>query len=111
MIPLATTTVHVTRTYAGDSVDDPYTDPVTAYVTASNVRAVIRIGGGSAKLVGGQRVVYPATLYCDPCDVLPGDTVTDDTLAQDWFVLEARQRNHIGFAFVEVGLRGVEGAT
>lgn len=109
-IPIATTTLTVTRlVYATDV--DPYDDPQPApTTTATGVRAVIGTPSANVALSGGQRVEYSAKLTCDPCDIQPGDQVTDAQGGQ-WEVLWAKPNPGLfGWSFINGDLRLVQGA-
>lgn len=110
MIPLATTSISVVRTQT-DPNADPYDGDQTPVDVASNVRAIINMGGGSVRLVGGQRVVTPAQLVCDPIDLRPGDTVTDDQTGQSWTTLGVSSYPQLGLSHLTAQLRITEGAT
>ena len=107
MIPLATTTITVSRVEATDV--DPYDAAQPSPTTiASGVRAVVGTPSASVALSSGDKVVYAASLRCDPVDVQPGDTVTDST-GTAWTVLWAREVNAVGLDFMEGQLRLVQG--
>lgn len=112
MIPFNTSTGTVTRVEDADTVD-PY-DPVDQHAApttiAENVRAVISPPGGTAKLIGGDRVVHDATLTCDPTDLQPGDTWIDSG-GLTWTVLYASQINALGVVHTTARLRLVTGST
>lgn len=110
MIPLATTTITVTRIEAGANVDPYDPDPPAPTTVATDIRAVISPPTASVGLSGGNRVEYGAALRCDPVSLLAGDTVTDST-GTAWMVLWAREVNALGLSFMESKLRLIEGAT
>lgn len=110
MIPLATTTISVERVEAAvdvDGYDDNLPGPTTVI---SGVRAVIGAPSANVALSGGDRVVYSATLRCDPCDLQADDTVTDET-GTTWVVLWARRVTALGLDFIDGALRLTTGAT
>lgn len=116
MIPLATTTLTVTRDESnGQAADpgepyDPY-DPsgTTPTVVAAGVRATIGVPSATVGLAGGDRVAYSAKFVADPSDIEPADTVTD-TAGTVWSVLWARQAGTFGLGHTEGELRLVTGA-
>ncbi|HEX3539653.1 MAG TPA: hypothetical protein VHT75_04340 [Acidimicrobiales bacterium] len=110
MIPLATSTITVSRVEAPANTD-PYDPGQPAPTTiATGVRAVVSPPTADATLSGGNKVVYAARLRCDPCGVAAGDTVADST-GITWICLWARRVTAVGLDFIEGQLRMVEGAT
>lgn len=109
-IPLATSTINVTRVEAAANTD-PY-DPgqPAPTTTATAVRAVISPPSANVALSGGNKVVYAAKITCDPCDLQAGDQVADST-GITWICLWARRVTAVGLDFLEGQLRMVEGAT
>lgn len=107
MIPLATTSVSTTR---ADRTVDAYDPDQAVTAIASGIRAVIHAGGGTVRLVGGQRVVNPATVTCDPFDLRAGDTMTDDQTGQTWTVLAVSSYPQLGLGHLQASLRSTEGA-
>lgn len=108
MIPLNTTTVSTTR---ADPTVDPYDPGQSVVAIGSHVRAVIKSVGGSVHLVGGQRVVEPATVVCDRFDLEEGDTMTDDRTGEVWTVLNVSGFPQLGLDHLSATLRSVSGAT
>lgn len=111
-IPLNTSTITVTRIEDASTTDpyDPAADHPAPTTIASGVRAVISPPSGTAKLVGGDRVVYEAALRCDTTAILPGDVVVDSG-GLTWTVLFASQISALGMTFTSGKLRLVTGAT
>ena len=86
-IPLATTTITITRPVETPGADPLDTTPVETQI-ASGIRAVISVPtSATLRLPGGDRVVYNARLTCDQADVEVGDTVTDALTSQVWSVM------------------------
>lgn len=112
MIPFATSIGTVTRVEDATDRDpyDPPSDHPAPTTIASGVRAVISPPTGTARLVGGTRIVYDAKLTCDPTDLQQND-VWIDSGGLTWTVLSASQINAIGLRFTAAQLRLVEGAT
>lgn len=113
MIPLATDSITITRVVDAtdvDPYDPPASHPVPATV-ASNVRAVISTPMASTKLTGGDRVVYTATLRCDPVDLQVGDKVTNAVDGNAWIVMWVKPQSGLGLTFMLANLRLVQGAT
>lgn len=74
MIPVSSTTITVRRS----STEDAY-DVREPLLVASGVRAVIdEPGTARSEGVVGQASFLTQSFVCDPCDIRPGDTVTDD---------------------------------
>lgn len=108
MIPLATTTITVTRVPADPARDayDPAPDPVTV---ATGIRAVIGQPTAAVTLTGGDEVAYRFPLTCDPTDLQPGDTIVDAAGIEyrlDW----ARLETGFGLDHMTGSLRIVTGA-
>lgn len=110
MIPLATTTITVTRADMTGAADPYDPDPPAPTVVASGVRAVIGAPKATTKLSGGTKVDYTATLRCDPCTITGGDTVTDAG-GTAWLALWAIEVDALGLDFIEGELRLQTGAT
>lgn len=112
MIPIATSTGTVTRVEDAVDVDpyDPPSDHVAPTTIASGVRGVISPPGGTARLVGGTRVVYDAKLTCDPTELKPEDLWIDSG-GLTWTVLFASQINALGMVHTAAAVRLVTGAT
>lgn len=79
-IPLATTTITVLRSPAGDVYDEPYGGDVPADwdTVVTGVRAVIDRAGGREQVAGGEQNRVDLALACDPCDVDHLDAIRDD---------------------------------
>ena len=93
MIPVATTTITVTR-HALLSTEDPY-DAATGSPTtvATGVRANIAVASGDERIAGrsGQESIA-FRLRADPVDLVHGDTVVDETTDESYAVTFARTR-------------------
>lgn len=110
MIPLATTTITVTRNTLLATAD-PY-DPVTASpeTVASAVRAHLSAPGGFETQRGQSAQEDVAwRLSCDPCDLTNDCTVTDDNTGDTYEVEWARIRLGLGLDHVAAALRQVAG--
>ena len=109
-IPFNTTTITVTRVEEPTGwYDDYQANPPAPTTVIAGVRAVISPPSGTAKLIGGDRIVYNAQLRCDPCDLQPQDTVTD-TNGTAWTVLTVSEITGFGTQFMNANVRMVEGA-
>lgn len=108
-IPLATTTITVTRS-ANDGTTDLYDAPAAATTVASGVRAVITGPSSRTSLVRGQRVVVSAGFRADPCDIQTGDVLTDATSGAVYEVLWALSRYELGLGYTYGDLITVNGA-
>lgn len=109
-LPLNTTEISIRRTVETTDWYDGYdADPPSPQVIATGVRAVISPPSGSARLIGGDRIVYNSQLRCDPCDLQAQDTVTD-AAGNDWTVLTVSTLDTFGFSFMSADVRMVTGA-
>ena len=108
-IPFAKDIVTVSRVMNSD-IEDMY-DPAPARRSqvASNVRAVITIPSAVATLTGGDRIVFNATMTCDPIDIQPNDVVIDQG-GYEWRTLTVTHPRAFGFDHMVVQLRLVTGA-
>ena len=90
-------------------VDEYDADQPLPVQVATNVRATIGLPSAAPNLVGGDRIVYNATMVCDPCNIQQGDTVRDaqGTL---WTVLTVVPQVGLGLDHYTVALRLVTGA-
>jgi hypothetical protein len=113
VIPLQTTTVDVLRRSTGA---DPYEEagPVTV---ADNVRAHIGSPSGTDLAIGGDAMTITDRMDCDPCDLRPGDLVTDrenvdgSGAAITYEIVWVRARNGLGLDHMVAGLRQSVGAS
>lgn len=105
MIPLASTTVTVSRSDQDGTVDSY--DTVTYTPRPQHVRAVIGRPGGGETTTGGSSEQATATLDCDPCDLRHDDRVTDDTTGDVWEVTWVRRRVGFGLDHMVAGLIAV----
>lgn len=111
MIPFATTTITISRVVPTSGTEDGYdANPAAPTQIATGVRAVISTPTASARLSGGDRVVYTASMRSDPVSLQSADTVTaaDGTV---WVCLWAREQTGVGLDFTLAELRMVTGAT
>lgn len=110
-LPLATTTIDVTRPANDGSVDlVDNNPPSTPSTVASSIPAVISSPTSRTSLVSGERVVVSASFRSDPCDVQTGDTLTDNTSGQSYLVLWALSRYELGLTYSYGDLQIVKGA-
>lgn len=107
MIPVATTTITISRARADE---DPYDTPVVRPV-ANGIRAVIGLPSGRDHIIGGHQTVVDAKLDCDPCELGHSDLVTDDTTEITYQVVWRTPRVGLGLDHIEAGLNVVEGAS
>lgn len=111
-IPIATTTITVTRVEAGDTVD-PYdgpSDQPAPTTVATSVRAAIGPPTATTGLTGGRRVEYEARLVADPCNIAPGDSVVDAG-GNEWTLVWARRVTAFGTDHMLGSLRTTTGTT
>lgn len=111
-IPLATTTITVTRSLL-DATADPY-DAVTATPTdvAENVRAVIGSPSGFDSQRGqSHQEDVTHRLNSDPVALQPGDMIVDDVTGDEYTVVWARTRVALGVDHTVADLRQVTGLT
>ena len=106
-IPLATTTITVSRV-AADPERDPADEQPAATPVASGIRAHLS-GLTGAENFPTQEVIS-RKLICDPTDLEHGDTVHDDTTGLDYQVVYAEQRVGLQMDHTEAGLKKVTGA-
>lgn len=109
-LPLATTTVTVSRSVLPDPDTDPTdADYPTPSVVQTGLRATIGTPSASASDQGGTRVVYTAQMTTDPADIRPRDLITDADGTQ-WSVLWARNSGALGLQITQARLQLVTGA-
>jgi hypothetical protein len=107
-IPFAKDLIDISR--VDDSTVDGWDDnPPTPIQTASGVRAVVSLPSAAPNLVGGDRIVYNATMTCDLCDLQANDTVTDSQGTQ-WRCLTVVTQIGLGLDHMAANLRLVSGA-
>lgn len=109
-IPLATTTIAVSRV-PPDATRDGYDTPPAPVIVATAVPAVIGAPSGSQDITYGDRTVVTFRLNCDPTDLRPGDTVTDEVTGETYRTLWARTRRGLGLDHTEGSLQQVSGAS
>lgn len=117
MIPIATTTITVTREARpatedplGEGYDEPEDRDDTAATIAGGVRAVIATGSGNGSKAGGESEQVEFRLTCDPCPLSYLDTVTDDTTGDVYEVRWATETPGVaGLGHVAAGLRTTKG--
>lgn len=102
MIPVATTTISVTRPTVAD---DPYDGAATSATVASKVRAHISTPSGREQQRGGSQESIDLRLDCDSVDLQHTDVVVDDTTGETFQVVWAESRVGLGLDHVEAGLR------
>lgn len=110
MIPLATTTITVTRV-ALLATEDPYDPPTAAPETvAAGVRAHLS-GPGGFEVQRGRSAQEDVAwrLSCDPCDLTNDCVVVDDATGDTFEVEWARSRSGLGVDHIEASLRQVAG--
>lgn len=100
-IPLATTTITITRPAVAD---DPYDGAETTTTVAAGVRAHISTPSGREQRAGGSQETIDFRLNCDTVDLRHGDRVTD-AQAEAYEVVWAQARVGLGLDHVEAGLR------
>jgi hypothetical protein len=110
VLPLATTTIDITRV-AHDATRDGYDPRPNPTTVARNVRAVIGSPSGRQNISAGDRTVVTWSLRADPCDLTADDTVTDNTTGDTYRVIWARQRYELGLGYTAAGLEQVAGAS
>lgn len=110
-IPLATTTVTITRSSVPADTDGYDPNPAGPALVKEGVPAVVSLPGGAPVLVGGDRIVYNTRLTCDPVDLQANDLVTDDIEGTTWVCLWARQSIGLGLDHTVASLREVTGAS
>jgi hypothetical protein len=103
VIPVATTTITITRP---GTVDGDPTEATTPTEVAAGVRAVIGSPTGREP-EGLERV--DAVLTADVCDLANHDLVDDDVTGDHWQVRWARTRLGVGLDHVTAGLVKVGG--
>lgn len=105
MIPLASTTVTVTR---ANGTGDPYEPASTSTVTAG-APAHISAPNGTSERVGGAQEVVDAVLYLPSVPALkPADSVVD-ALGDRYTVTWVRTRRGLGLDHQQAGLVAVRG--
>ena len=108
-IPFAKDRISISRVPEGQDVDGYEAVTARPSLIATNVRATIGLPSASATLVGGDRIVYNATMVCDKCDLQAGDQVTD-AQGTAWVVLTVVPQVGLGLDHYTVALRLVTGA-
>ena len=108
-IPFAKDLVAVSRVPEGVDVDGYDEDVPRPSQIATRVRATIGLPSAAPNLVGGDRIVYNATMVCDPCDIRENDSVVD-AQGTRWVVLTVVPQVGLGLDHYTVALRLVTGA-
>jgi hypothetical protein len=107
MLPIASTTVTVTRT---DGTGDPYETATTATVAAA-LRAPGSVPTGQDLRVGGAQEIVDAVLLTEPSPQLQrADAVTCDLTGERYRVTWVRTRTGLGLTHQQAGLVAVKGA-
>lgn len=111
-VPLATTTVTVTRNQLPAAPnDDPYDSTPTVTTIATAVRATIDPPTeATVRLNGGDRVVYNSKLLCDPVLMAVGDFVADAATGLTWVVMAFQQVNGLGLNHTFANIRLTTGS-
>lgn len=110
MIPLATTTLTVSRVPADPTRDGYDTQPAAAPVV-TGLNAVIGNPGGSQNITAGDRTVVTFPLTTDPADIQADDTILDEQTGEQYRVMWARNRSGLGLDHVEGEVEQVAGAS
>ena len=105
MIPLATTTVTVSRSSQDGTKDLRSTITWSTY--AAGVRAHIGEPAGVETVAGGSREDVAFRLDCDPCAIRHDDRVTDDSTGEVYTVEWVKQREGLGLDHTVAQLRQV----
>jgi hypothetical protein len=109
-LPIATTTITVTRTTSGADVDPYVISDDSSTVVASGVRAVIGPYSGSEFVRGGEQSIVNATMQCDACDVTHYDRVTDAMTGDVFSVISVQSVQGFGLDHYECQLKRIDGA-
>ena len=109
-IPYANTTVVISRVEEGEDDDGYDPNPPRPNEIARGVRAVVSMPSASATLVGGDRIVYNATLTCDVTDLQANDTIEDVSTGLTWRCLTVVFQGGLGIDHMVANLRLVSGA-
>lgn len=110
MIPLATTTLSISRVPDDPTRDGTDTPPAAATV-ATGVRAVIGNPSGSQNITSGDRTVVTFPFTTDPADITADDTLTDEQTLDTYRVMWARTRHGLGLDHTEGECEQVAGAS
>lgn len=111
-LPVATTTVAVTRAQGaavGKDPADPDYPAVTPVAGLAALRANIGTPTAAVAEAGGTRVVYTAELVTDPADLQARDVLTDAD-GNTWNLLWAKAASHFGIAVMVGRVELVVGA-
>lgn len=112
-LPLATTTIAISRGRVADQYADPYEGGGAADrdTVDSGIRAVIDAPTGREYVAGGEQTVTTFRLLADPCDLRRTDVVVDERSSITYRVMwTLPYYNPFGNAdHVEAGLELVEG--
>lgn len=111
-IPINTTTIDISRSPdANDPTIDPTDAPPSPFaVVVKGVRAVISTPSASTTVTGGTRVVFNASMRCDPTDLQVNDEVKDAS-GSVWKCLNVETEGAFGLVFMIASLRKVTGTT
>lgn len=110
MIPLATTTITITRIPRDDTRDGYDTQPEPDTI-ASGVRAHIGNPSGSDNITSGDRTVVRFAITTDPTDLQADDTVIDDNTGAQYRCVWARNRQGLGLDHTTGAVEQVAGAS
>lgn len=103
MIPLATTTITVTRP-GSTAYQDGYTPAPAPTPVAAGVRAHLSAPSGAEAVQGGSAETVQWRLTCDPVDLHHADTIVDDSTGDTFEVVWARSRPGLGVDHTVAGL-------
>lgn len=109
MIPLALTSVTITRLPDGGEVDG-YDELPPADTIQTGVRATIGSPSANTQLSGGTKVVTTWRAQLDLCDLQAGDIVTDAD-GNTFQCLSATVRKGLGLDHISAVLTVAEGAS
>lgn len=109
-IPLATTTVAISRV-PPDSTRDGYDTQPAADTIATGIRAHIGNPSGSQNITVGDRTVVRFAITTDPTDLQADDTVTDEWTGDTYRCVWARRRSGLGLDHTTGALEQIAGAS
>lgn len=109
MIPLATTSITISRIPA-DPTRDGYDTPPPPATIATGVRAHLSGPGKSTDLSSGQRIATTWRLDADPCDLQAGDLITDANSGTTYRAMSADRRYGLGLDHTVATLERIDGA-
>lgn len=111
-IPFGTTHLVIVRSTFPLDEDgyDPPADHLSpdSVVVQTGIRAVVTVPTANTVLTIGQRIVYTSKLTADPCDLRPGDLVTESS-GLIWTCLWSKAFGAFGISGIEAQLQLVVG--